>query len=129
MNGHLEMVECLLGLGADPTARDHKKQTPYNVCKTKAARTALRKFAGENLSLFEYDFPPLTAEGELAKAEKKRQQRAAQRKKKQERRAEDTVLQREKEAEQAEREARGNREAKIARMSQRELAAQAMERR
>ena len=38
------MVLKLLELGADPTAKDKVKKTPYNYCPDKPSRTAFRRF-------------------------------------------------------------------------------------
>lgn len=38
----------LLAAGANPTLKDAKSQTPYQLCKTKAAREAIRLFAGRH---------------------------------------------------------------------------------
>ena len=42
--GHAKMVLKLLELGADPTAKDKVKKTPYSYCPDKPSRTAFRRF-------------------------------------------------------------------------------------
>ncbi|XP_072300482.1 tRNA endonuclease ANKZF1 [Eucyclogobius newberryi] len=74
------VVKCLLDIGADPTCRDNKGQTPYNVAPEKDTRNVFRKYMGENPEKYDYckaQIPgPLTAEIESKKLEKKKAQKA-----------------------------------------------------
>jgi len=61
--GSLDLINQLLELGANPTLRDLRSQTPYQLCKSKAARLAIRAYAGMHPAQWPYasvSIPPLT---------------------------------------------------------------------
>ncbi|EGF82795.1 hypothetical protein BATDEDRAFT_86433 [Batrachochytrium dendrobatidis JAM81] len=85
-NGNANVVELLLGMGADPTIKGmNKKVRAYDVAKDKPTRDAFRRFMARNMEKWDYKdahiFEPLTAEMEERQAERERnreQQRLVQ---------------------------------------------------
>lgn len=78
-HGEPDLITLLLEAGADPTLKDSKSQTAYNVCKTKECRSVLRRYAGLHPDQWKYDFPVLTENIETEAEDKKRLKKKAQR--------------------------------------------------
>lgn len=72
-------IRLLLEMGADPSCRDNKGQTPYIVAPDKDTRNVFRKYMGENPDKYDYSKAqvpgPLTAEIEMKQLEKKKAQK------------------------------------------------------
>lgn len=139
-----ELVELFLEEGANPSILDLYSHTPFESCKEKSTRNLIRKFAGANPDLWQWEtqarVPPLTDEMEeqakAKEAEKRKRKKAAQKERKKVAKAEEEVAQ----AEQAEK-AKADEELLLARtaayertkrmlnMSDREKRALAAERR
>lgn len=96
-----ELVELFLEEGANPTILDLYGRTAFENCQEKSTRTLLRKFAGSNPDLWQWEaqarIPPLTDEMEeqakLKEAEKRKRKKAAQKEKKKVAKAEEEVAQ------------------------------------
>eukprot|EP00878_Enallax_costatus_P044839 GHUV01053598.1.p1 GENE.GHUV01053598.1~~GHUV01053598.1.p1 ORF type:complete len:210 (+),score=105.62 GHUV01053598.1:1-630(+) len=87
--GDAERVSRLLAHGHDPTCRDSKGRTPYQLAANKEVRDAFRRFMAEQPDAWDYsssDIPsPLTPEMETAQQSKKAEKRARQKAKEKDR--------------------------------------------
>jgi len=138
-----ELVALLLSEGANPTLQDMYGLTAYETCKEKSTRNAVRKFAGANPELWEWEkarVPPLTDEMEetarAKDAEKRKRKKAAQKERKKAQKEEEALQAQEEvrrnkanEEERLEKEAALERTKRILGMSEREKRALAAERR
>ncbi|XP_069473022.1 tRNA endonuclease ANKZF1 isoform X2 [Ambystoma mexicanum] len=77
--GNSHIVSVLMEAGCDPALRDDLGQTPFSVSADKLTRTAFRKYSAKHPGKYNYMKalipPPLTAELETKKEEKKRAQK------------------------------------------------------
>jgi len=90
LQGSIECLKILLNNGADPTIKDFRGKTSYDLAKNQNVRHVMRVFAGEHLNQWNWQkagITPLTPEMEMqqqqkeAEKRKKKKQRQKQKKK------------------------------------------------